>query len=345
MLGLIALGVILWQLDYARLGQLLASADISLLVVSFVLSPALLAAKALRWRALLRARGISLSPMRAFLIYTAGLLMGLVTPGRLGEFSRSVYLRQSGATGLPEAISSQVIDRLYDLQFLLLVAWAGMIVVARRVAPGVQWVGAVGLALNVAFWAALFAFPAARGRLSRRMGQALQRRLPEKWHLPGQTFFASLSGLLQPRTMLLPGLLTVCSYGVFLLQVWLVAIAIGLEAPAPVTLLAVMVANLLSLVPVTVAGFGTREGTLLVLLSPYGATDEQIVLYSLGVFFIFYIGGAAIGIVGWLLAPTGTSVDAADPNPMPDQIPPKVHDPSTADDTAPSSEPIDPSSA
>ena len=343
--GLVVLAVILWQLDYGKLWSLLPIA------ITLALVPVSLAAKAVRWHVLLRELGIRIPLRQSVFTYMAGIFMGLVTPGKLGEFSRSAYLKQSGAAGLAESLSSQVIDRLYDLQTLGLMVWVGFIWMGSAVAPALPWVGWIGLAINLGVVGTVFMLPDLRRRTSRRIGSALLGRLPRRLHLPGKNMFASLSTLMQPRALPRPVLLTLLSYAILLVQIWLIALAVGLDVPVGPALLAVMMANLLSLLPITVAGFGTREGALLLLLGPYDATNEQIVLYSLGVFFVFYIGGAAVGIVGWLMAPTyaGTRTRSADARALLEQTPPDVDDaPAPADETDgtnPTAAPTDPSSA
>ncbi len=349
--GLVVLAVILWQLDYGKLWSLLAEADPLPMGITLALVPVSLAAKAVRWHVLLRELDIRIPLRQSLFTYMAGIFMGLVTPGKLGEFSRSAYLKQSGAAGLAESLSSQVIDRLYDLQMLGLMVWVGFIWMGSAVAPALPWVGWIGLAVNLGVVGTVFLLPDLRRRTSRRIGSALLKRLPERLHLPGKTMFASLSALMRPKALPGPVLLTLLSYAILLVQIWLIAMAVGLDVPLAPALLAVMMANLLSLLPITVAGFGTREGALLVLLGPYDATNEQIVLYSLGVFFVFYIGGAAVGIVGWLLAPTyaGTRARSADARALLEQTHPELDEqPTLTEKTAnagSANTPTDPSSA
>ena len=57
-----------------------------LILLSFTL------VKAMRWRAIVRMQGGEIRPARAFAIYSSALYLGFLTPGRLGDFIKSIYL-------------------------------------------------------------------------------------------------------------------------------------------------------------------------------------------------------------------------------------------------------------
>ena len=55
---------------------------------------ALVAVRAWRWNILLAAQGIPFSQWRACVAYASGIFIGTFTPGRLGDLSKALYVRQ-----------------------------------------------------------------------------------------------------------------------------------------------------------------------------------------------------------------------------------------------------------
>ena len=69
------------------------------------------------------------------------------------------------------------------------------------------------------------------------------------------------------------------------------------------------ITNLISFIPITISGLGTREAMLIFLFSLLGLSSEHAVTYSLLVFSVFYIGGALFGLVAWMINPMNIKFD------------------------------------
>ena len=84
----------------------------------------------------------------------SSLYIGFVTPGRLGEFIKAVYLKSDKGISLSKGMSSVLIDRLCDLYLLIFLGLLGSVAarytyqLLRRIHEGVGLVAAGWLSVN-----------------------------------------------------------------------------------------------------------------------------------------------------------------------------------------------------
>jgi uncharacterized membrane protein YbhN (UPF0104 family) len=66
---------------------------------------------------------------------------------------------------------------------------------------------------------------------------------------------------------------------------------------------AVAIGSLVTLLPISISGLGTREAAIIAYLGTAGVSDEQALGFSLLVFATFYVGGGILGAVAWWFKP------------------------------------------
>jgi hypothetical protein len=228
------------------------------------LAPVLIALRALKWKALLRGAAPDVGFGQSLRSYLGALSLGLVTPARVGEFSRGLYLPQPALQGWRTA-GLVLIDNWLD--FLSVLAWACLgwaavggvpglaagIVLCLICAPIVPWLRGARRVAGVLPMAA-----SAKGAAERALsaGEAVARR---DW--------------------VSAGALAWTAYGLEWLQA---ALWVGFLAPAEPSLW--RLAGLMALVTlansfqVTLAGMGIREGLAAFLLARVGVSAEAAVL-------------------------------------------------------------------
>lgn len=301
------------RLDLPALGAAVRGVDPRLLAAAaggFVL---LMALKSWRWTLLLRAAGLDYGLAASFRSYLAAFALGILTPGRLGELARAVQVRADLKADLQPCLRSVVADRLFDLLFLgafgPVALWA---VLTHH--PATVWLGVAFLALY------------AVGVLAAREAGRLLERGRRRGRLLDWT-----AGCLGEAARDLTGpsgfagsLLTALAYAVyFWASQWLffsLGIALGYGEVACVT----GCLSLVLLLPISVAGVGPREGTLIFLLAGYGIPREQALAYSLlqlAVFTLFggLLGSAALAVRSRRGAPKVW-------HPLPRSLPPVPHE-------------------
>jgi len=262
-----------------------------LLVASMVLTVFLL--KALRWRWLLAAQRITgLEWWRLVVIYMASVFWGMITPGHVGELSKIGYLSRFGHR-VERTLLNSLLDRLFDVAVLVLYGAVGLAFFVRNKPDGpkldIGWaangwlVTAVLVAVGAAIAAVWWIRP---GWVDRIRSLALAT-------------FAELRAA-RRRFYLLAACVTLVTWGLQL-EVY-AAIGRGLRLDVPhVYLLAVIpAATFAAMLPITIAGLGIREGTLVVFLGLAGVQRDLALAFA-ATFIIVNLMNLAVGFVGWLL--------------------------------------------
>lgn len=298
--GLVLLVVIIFSIDLEQLQTQFSQANLWLIILAIALYFPHIALKAARWRLLLREMGIEYGFLPSYLSYQGGIFIGLLTPGRLGEFARAGHLTADADVPTGIALSSVLLDRLFDLAALLLVGVAALFTLGI---DGNSW--AVIIALLMLGLLAAGAF------LWDRTFEPIQTMLL-RFGRVGRVLVGEDSWLLQARSSMLQmslsslfvaGLMTALAYGLFFLQTYIAALAFNLPLDFLTVSFATALGSLVTLLPISISGLGTRDAAIATYLGTQGITTAQALSFSLSIFLIFYLAGGLIGAVCWQLKP------------------------------------------
>ena len=229
-------------------------------------------AGAFKWRLNVNIGRAGLGRTDAVQIYSAGLFANLCLPSIVGGDGLKAVLAGRATGRYESAIFGGLTERLIDTLALLLLIVFGSLVSGDHV-PGwagqVLQVGAlVGVGAGVLFLPLALRIRLARwpARVRRPVGRAMVcvRRL---WRRPQ----LALAVLLMSLTI----------------QSWFVLLnaalgwGIGIDVPLAYWFLAIPLAKAITLVPISLGGFGLREVTLAAILGVVGVSEAQGVLASL----------------------------------------------------------------
>lgn len=299
--GLALLVVLLYRVDLRQVLSLLSQADLRLVLSAIGLTVPLIWLKTVRWQIILRAQGVDYRGWPAFLAYFGSLFVGFLTPGRLGEFVKAFHVQRECSAPLPLAFSSVLADRLFDLFALLAVGALAILTLSIAGTPTAG--GVLALAALIVVPLLLFLNPTVFGFFQ---GWAQSWGRPGVWLLGPNGWLTEIHRSLRrltPTSLLASVLLTLLAYGVFFGQNYLLAMALGLDVGFVTTTYAVALGSLITLLPISISGLGTREAVMIAYLGTAGVPSEAALGFSLLVFFTFYICGGLIGLVAWLIKP------------------------------------------
>jgi len=260
---------------------------LSLLGVIFVLG-----IKSYRWRLLIRNEGHNYAAKKAFGAYMASDAVGIVTPGRIGEIARLYYVRQDTEISFYSAFKTIVSDRIFDFTMLGWFGLSGMMFYFKTFgdhsgiyyALGVLLLFIIGYIFVNKFLALILTFE-------------IVKRLPVIRFV--QESFLAVTG----KLALSMWVITIVAYFLYFAFSWLIMISLHLN-PSYIDVIFIMsIMSLSTIIPLSVAGFGTREATLVLLFGYYGLASETAISFSLMHFTAFFLWGGLIGLVFWLLMP------------------------------------------
>ncbi len=231
---------------------------------------------ALRWRALLEIAGIHLSAGQLGRVYAVSTFAQTFLPTTVGgDIARSLLVTRNGPI-LARTASTVVVDRAGGLAGLLAVAWiaiaAGSGPVPHHAVAGLGW-ATLGVALGAAVVVVLLLrrprwfmrlIPARAFETARNAGRVARDVVRNPGAL---VFLLSTSVLFQALVAF---------------QVWALARCLGDHPSFGAAAVTLTLVTFATLIPLSIGGFGIREGSYVVLLGSVGVNTTNATLISLG---------------------------------------------------------------
>jgi glycosyltransferase 2 family protein len=283
-----------WKVEFSTqgFGDTLRSVRPGYYLMSLMGVIIVLGIKSYRWRLLIHNEGASYSAYKAFGAYMASDAIGIVTPGRIGEIARLYYVRQDIPISFYAAFKTIVSDRIFDFTMLGWFGLSGMLFYFKTFGdyPGIYYALSM-LVLFIIGYIFLIKF------------LAILLRFKKVSRLPVIRFIHESFLAVVGRRSIAMWALTFLAYSLYFGFSWLIMISLNLT-PSYIDVVFIMsIMSLSTIIPLSVAGFGTREATLVLLFSYYGLASETAISFSLMHFTAFFLWGGLIGLVFWLLMP------------------------------------------
>ncbi|HEY4450079.1 MAG TPA: lysylphosphatidylglycerol synthase transmembrane domain-containing protein [Solirubrobacteraceae bacterium] len=283
------LGVVASRIDWARLGTRLRHGHPLDFVVAVALVLASLVVGIWRWRRLLIDAGVVLPVSRLVRVYAIAIFSGTFLPTTVGgDVTRTLLIARRGPT-LTRVSMSVLVDRAGGLVGMIGIAWIAFAAKPASVPANAQafltWATvAIALASGVALVAVL-------------RGSALIRRVtPERMRATLRHSRALIRSYVTDPALLVVVLVSSLAFQALVaLQLVFLGRAIDVHLPFATAAVALALVTIVTLIPVSIGGFGVREGTYVILLgaASIGATDATLIsLLSVAALFLASLPGA-----------------------------------------------------
>jgi uncharacterized protein (TIRG00374 family) len=302
MLGVVLFTLILLRIDWSKLTRTLFTEtkdNLTFFLFALILLVPLLYIKVIRWRLILRDLGIRISQKDGLTYYMIGLFAGSATPGQLGEFIKTIYLNKKGHPG-GASFFSVLYDRIYDIIALAFILFFGLALLS-----GNEYSKPILIifALSLIIFTILFLLV---GKFRKFitidlckwiLPSGIKKRLQEydinkdinKYQLKKSTLIGSF-------------LLTILAYAVVFYRYYLLLLTLNLEPPFGTWFGAVTLATFVALIPVSIAGVGTRDAVLIGIFSTAGISAEKSVAFSFLILMLMVFNGL-VGLFFWMKHP------------------------------------------
>jgi uncharacterized protein (TIRG00374 family) len=292
------LGVVAVRIDWSKMeGRLRHGHPLDFLAAVGLVLVALIIG-AYRWWRLLRGAGVKLDLARLAHVYAVSTFSGTCLPTTLGsDVTRALLVTRRGPV-LTRVATTIFVDRAGGLAGLLGMAWIAFAFQATSVPAGAQvflvWVTAaaiIGLLIGVV---AVFRGP--------RLGRAA---IPQRlMSVARQSRWQLREYARDPVILVMLVVLSLIYQALISLQLVMLARAIDVHLAFATAAVVLALVTIVTLIPVSIGGFGVREGTYVVLLSgaSIAATDATLIsVLSAATLFLVSLPGA------YLLARDGVS--------------------------------------
>jgi len=289
-LGPIILIVILFRLNLSETIESLANAEIMPLIFAYLTSLPAILIRSLRWRVLLFSQGISLSRWESLTVYAFSIFLGTLTPGRLGEFIKTLYLKQKGISW-GASFFSVVLDRILDIVILIGFAFWGLYCLDLHDEHTWLLFGLIlsGCILILAvFW-----------RYKRRDVLPYSMRLliviiPERLKSVVLTEVQGFcEGVLKIKwnNVWLAVVMSICAWLINFYGIFLCGKALGFPVLLIEMAFVAAICALVALLPFSVMGIGTRDAVLIFMLGKYGIAEGSAVAFSSLILSMIFFNG------------------------------------------------------
>ncbi len=244
-----------------------------------------------KWKMITRVQGIEVDLLPLIKLNVIGLFYGTITPLWIGDYIRIPYLKEETNESFGKCASTVLIDQALEFAALFILALMGSIILLERFPS---------LFLALFFFFIIFISIALFFKEKTRSKKILKilyrlcipKKLKPFMANEFHSFYESMPSL---RFLGIPFFIELFSYTLFFTQIYILALSFSITIPFLSFILIYPIASLISLIPVTISGFGTREGTLIHLFSLYGIASETTVAISLGGYIITTLIPSFIG--------------------------------------------------
>jgi len=306
--GLALFVYIVWRTGPSEIGAVFQAADPGRLGIAAALVGVILVLRGIRWSLLLKVAGIDYPVLKSTAVWTIGFAAASVTPAKAGDAIRAFYIKEETGRSLGEAFFTVFVERLFDLVFVLLLGLVSVLVFSRYYTeiPS-TWLVVVASAVVV-----LCLYLAMNRKLMRRIllpifNVLVPVRYKDIVAVNISSFYDSMALYARARgRLIMAAILTIFLWALIFLLAWCVATGFRIDVPAGYIFLIMPVVTLVEILPVSVAGLGTRDATVIYFFSVVGISSAAAVGFSLGYLLIGTYLSALIGFIMWLRHPLRT---------------------------------------
>lgn len=291
----ITVGLLGWvaeRLNWDALGRVLAAVDPAWFLLGSSLYLLSLAVAAVRWRSIMGSLERPIPFHELVALNLVGAFFNQVLPGSLsGDTARAFYAGRRCAS-LTLATAAVLSDRLLGLGALVAVVLGGYLLIGQQTAM-IAHLGAVLATLVLAYFGGLAVVlnipvdKALRGRLQAVGAKLLQTRIALR------AVFRHGTALW--RTVLLSLAVQLLYVSVF----WSVSLALHLHLDQTAIWVIWPLVSLIAVIPISLAGWGVREGLMAYYLSQLGVDLQRAVALSVLVGLAVLVASLPGGLV-WL---------------------------------------------
>jgi uncharacterized protein (TIRG00374 family) len=303
-LAIVAFG--LWRLDLSDVAEALRRADYRLIPLSATATLGSYLLRTARWRLIL-APTHSLSVATLYPPLMIGFMANNLLPARMGELVRAYSLNRAVGTPKTLALSTVLLERVFD-GLTLVAVLAALAAVGALPAGGSALAliaGAIFVAAAVGAWL-IISNEALALRILRLVTRPFPDALGELAEQKAHSFTQGLRSLRRPRTLLAIAALSATVWAAEALSYYALLIGFGMLTRPSAAFFMTVVVNLGIMVPSAPGYVGTFEGAAVAALSPYGVPTETALAIAIVAHGIQWLLVTAIGLA--LLGRTGLSL-------------------------------------
>jgi len=300
LIGIFLFIIILFKIDIREFLMNIKNINIFYILFALLFSFPIIIAKSYCWNYIKKKQKIYYSQKDSFLMYGVGLYIGGVTPGRVGEASRVIYLTKDGYS-LGKSLVSLILDRLSDFIFLIIFLFFGLIFYFNLINREFLIYLLIIISLIISFFV-LLKLKLIKLFLKKIFYFLIPKKHKKSLKINFQDFIKDIK-IYNFKDYLIILLITSLSWFFYYIQMYIIAQSVNINN-IPLLHLSIIltVVGFITLIPISISGIGTRDAALIFFLTPLMIAKEQIIIFS-SLILLAYFLNALIGFICWLIKP------------------------------------------
>jgi len=291
--GIVLLVYVLWRFDVGKILSVFATLNPLYGALCFLGMPVIMLIVTVEWQMVLKRQCIHVSFVYSLKNFFIGFFYGFITPGGFGAYLRALYLKHESKAPLPKCVSNIITFNTLDyISLFLLGSIGGLFLLGRN--PYLLVLILILLFSAIALLVFFLRQKASKHLFERllrtQIFQFIQRYMDDSI----ESFYEDLPTF---RSLLLPFLVSFFSWFVFFTELYFIAQLFNIHVPYVTFIFMVAIAATIATIPISLYGLGTRDVTLVALLSLYNIPPENSVSFTLFWFVIFWVTPSIIGAV------------------------------------------------
>ena len=287
-IGVILFLYIIFRVGLDKIVDIFYTINVTYLLPLLLLAPVAIIFKGLKWNTIIEAHDLDYPIKDCCLVYIIGVAAGIITPTRLGDFIRALYLNEK-VKSFGRSVSTVIVDRISDIVILLIfgifgilsfTAWFGIQIISFNIVLGFILVFVCGV------------FILTKKNFIKILFRPLFNRfIPTKYKSKvNVSFYDFYEGLntFKKNKLFIPKVLclTVFIWLVSALEFYFIALSLELNISFLFILFSSVLTMVVMLIPITVAGLGTREASWVFFLSFLEIPASKAIAFSLLTMFL-----------------------------------------------------------
>jgi len=277
--------------DVTALKNVLWASRWTFFIVSLALIPPLILIRSIRWQIILLKYDISYTGWQCFKMYFVE-MVAIMVVATVGTFAKAVYLKRDGH-GLSVPLLSILAEKYYDYLLPLIFGAISVFLVWTKLGSD------IGLVLFILITCLAF-IPARKACLllsPRFFPKRLKELLRKKgWNI--NEHLLKIHAMLDFKIYVY----SIGAFGLYFISIYFLTKGLNLELSFFQVVLIMTITSLITLIPISFLGIGTRDAGLLAVFNFFGHTPEQAVALSM-VLLLLRIAIVFMGSIFWFIDP------------------------------------------
>ena len=292
LIGIILFIYILVRIDVTNIFDEIVNANAFFLGISVLMVGVLMAVQTFKWFVIARKQKINVPFKEAFKINIISNFYGFITPSKMGNILRAEYLKKYSKS-FSKGVSNFVIDKILDICSVFFLAIV-FVFIYRNEFDFIPYNLFIIFFILLVFMLIIFLKKERSKKILKWFYRKLvPRKLKKKAKMGFESFYDNMP---RKRDLVIFFILNIINWIVTYFITYNIALSLGINLHFTYFLAILPVGTIITLIPITVNGLGTREATLITLFSVFDIAPAKVVSMSLLALFITGIIPGFFGI-------------------------------------------------